>query len=454
MSSRDRASERCAHGLALQALPLLSDYLTADARLMAAAVCSSWRVALAPAVRWRRLTVEAVPRCMPAARVLAAASARAAGQLEFLDVSAAAASIKDCELLAALRDNAGSLLELRLGRRSLTTCRCHAPCGDLEGLSCAAPVRSLIAAAPGLRCIHATDMRCAVDTRAPPLFACAQLAGRLRLRHLTLECGRASDHQLAAALRDAAACEPQKLCLDSARLGPEAADALADLAAASATLQSVLLWNCKLGADAAPALRRLPQELRSLLLCERPINAEAAAALAAGVAASTSLHSLTLDHVALWADADVAKPLLRAAAGHPALRVLSVCENAARRRAGTVAPKAAGAMLAAVLTAPGGALEELDVGACKLRDEGMAPLVAALPHAVALRHLRMADSGVSEEYASGPLARAVRSAPKLRGPLSFRSTERSGLLRHAQSVLDKRNGDDEPDDAALVHMLC
>ena len=453
MSCHNRASQQDVQDLALQALPLLFDYLPVDARLMAAAVCSSWRAALAPPGLWRRLIVEqTVPRAMRAAKVLAAASARAAGQLEFLDISNVATCIKDCDLLAALRVNAGSIKELRLGQ-SFTTCRGHRPCGRL-GLSCMEPAKAMIAAAPGLRIIHALDMRCAVDARAPPLFSCAQLAGRLRLRRLALECGDASDGELVAALRDAAACEVEELCLDSARLGRVAADALADLAAASGTLRSVLLWNCELGADAAPALRRLPQELRSLSLCERRIGVEAAAALAQGVAASTSLQRLTLDHVELWADANVAEPLLRAAAGHPALRMLSVCENEARRRPGTVAPKAAGALLAAVLTAPGGALEELDLSECKLRDDGMAPLVAALPHAIALQRLRIAESGVSEEYASGPLARAVRGARKLRGDLSFRSTERNGLLRQAQSVLDKRGGAVMQDDAELADVLC
>ena len=437
--------------VALQALPLLSDYLPADARLMAAAVCRSWRAALAPPDLWRRLTLaESVLGRMPPACVLAAASKRAAGQLEFLDISAAVTCIKAEELLAALRDNAGWIRELRLGL-ALQACLRPKGCSDL---TCAQQTKSLVAAAPGLRRIYASGMRCAVVESALPLYACAQLAGRLRLRRLTLVCSKAADHQLTAALRDAAACEPQELCLDGARLGPQAADALADLAA-SAKTRSVLLWNCELLPGAASALRRLPAApgLRSLLLCERPIDAAAAAALAQGVAASTSLHSLTFDNLELWADAEVATPLLRAAAGHPSLRKLSVRENPVRRAPGAVTSRAAGALLAAVLTTPGGALEELDLGSCKLRDEGMGPLVTALPHAVGLRRLCIADSGVSEYFAAGQLMRAVRDARRLRGDLSWRSAERSGLLRHAQVVLDNRRGA-EADDPGLMDGLC
>ena len=436
--------------IALQALPLLSDYLPADARLMAAAVCRSWRTALAPPELWRRLILtESVPGRLPAACVLALASKRAAGQLEFLDISDAVTCIHAEQLLAALRDNPGSICELRLGL-AFQTCLRPMGYGDL---TCAQKATLLVAAAPGLRRIYATDMRCKVEASLP-LYACTQLAGRLRVRRLALVCDQASDHELTAALREAAACEPEELCLDGACLGLVTMDAVADLAA-TPMLRSVMLWNCKVLPGAEPALRRLlaAPGLRSLLLCERPIDAAAAAALAQGVAASTSLHSLTFDNMALWANADVATPLLRAAVGHPSLRKLSVCENKARRRPGAVAPRDAGTLLAAVLTAPGGALEELDLCACKLRDDGMAPLVAALPHAVALRRLHMADSGVSEHFASGPLTRAVRAAPRLLGHLSWRAAERSGLLHQAQGVLDKRSGTEEDDDSEVIEMV-
>jgi hypothetical protein len=72
----------------------------------------------------------------------------------------------------------------------------------------------------------------------------------------------------------------------------------------------------------------------------------------------------------------------------------------------------------------------------------MALLVDALPRAKALRHLRMADSGVSAGFASGLLPRAVRAAPALCGHLSWRESERRKLLSVAQSILDERDADD------------
>lgn len=126
-------------------------------------------------------------------------------------------------------------------------------------------------------------------------------------------------------------------------------------------------------------------------------------------------------------------------------RSLSVAKNAIADASAPAGPaavgaKAAGAMLAALLEA-GGVLEELDVGSCRLGDDGMAPLTAALPRCHALRRLGMADSGVSATFAAGPLAHAVRAAPELRGDLSWRAAERRGLLREAQGVLDQREAD-------------
>ena len=72
----------------------------------------------------------------------------------------------------------------------------------------------------------------------------------------------------------------------------------------------------------------------------------------------------------------------------------------------------------------------------------MAVLIDALPSAKALRHLRMADSGVSARFADGPLARAVQAAPQLCGHLSWREAERRKLLRVPQGILDERDADD------------
>lgn len=109
-------SARAVHASAPLALPLLLDHLPAESRLACAAVCRAWRAALADPALWLRLTLQPAAR-LPTSRVLAAASARAAGRLEFLDASAVADALSEDALLAALRANP-ALQTLRLGRAS------------------------------------------------------------------------------------------------------------------------------------------------------------------------------------------------------------------------------------------------------------------------------------------------------------------------------------------------
>jgi hypothetical protein len=437
-------SARAVHSAALLALPLLLDHLPAESRLACAAVCRAWRAALADPALWLRLTLQPAAR-LPTSGVLAAASARAAGRLEFLDASAVADTVSEDALLAALRANP-ALHTLRLGRAFARFIKGEqSPEGRAcsRDLGCDRQAARIAAAAPGLRCVDVGDIRCEATCA---LLSTHPLAGKLRVRRLTLVCsGGASDAQLAAALRAAAAMQPEALQLDEAQLKATAMEALADVAAACGSLASITLWTCTLHDAAAPALQRLlsAPALRRLAFCEKRLTSVVARALAAGLRASGSLAALTLDNVALWADADVAAPLLSAAAGHVSLRALSVCENAPPKHGrNAVTARAAAAMLAGLLSAPVSALTDLDIGSCRLKDDGMAVLIDALPSAKALRHLRMADSGVSARFADGPLARAVQAAPQLCGHLSWREAERRKLLRVPQGILDERDADD------------
>jgi hypothetical protein len=91
-----------------EARELLLARLPLRARFAAASVCRAWRAALAEPTLWTRLVLEAC--CCDA--MLRAASARARGRLELLDVSDAPNVTPDA-LVSVAAANAGALRELR-----------------------------------------------------------------------------------------------------------------------------------------------------------------------------------------------------------------------------------------------------------------------------------------------------------------------------------------------------
>jgi hypothetical protein len=74
----------------------------------------------------------------------------------------------------------------------------------------------------------------------------------------------------------------------------------------------------------------------------------------------------------------------------------------------------AGAALAALLRANAPALQTLDIGWCRLRDEGMGPVVEALRHNTHLTKLDCRCNLMSEVFASARLLPAVRANASLR----------------------------------------
>jgi hypothetical protein len=81
---------------------------------------------------------------------------------------------------------------------------------------------------------------------------------------------------------------------------------------------------------------------------------------------------------------------------------------------GTARQEAAGAALGALVAANAPALTELNASYSNLRDAGLRPLFAALPHNTHLRSLSVAYNAMSAELARDVLLSAVRANTSLR----------------------------------------
>jgi hypothetical protein len=173
---------------------------------------------------------------------------------------------------------------------------------------------------------------------------------------------------------------------------------------------------------AAPTLARLLRSdaLTTLVFDGTFMLEDAAAAreLAAALRANTTLTSLTLHNANLFDDAATGVALLAGLAGHASVAVLSVVQM---RGLGEVvlAPEVratAGAAFGTLLAANARALTDLHVS-CDLGDEGLHPLLHALPRNT---HLRTLFVGYNRMDFSDALARDVL-LPAVRANSSLRS---------------------------------
>jgi hypothetical protein len=393
--------ESLPHALLLSVFSLLA----VDARAACCAVCRGWRAALLDNGCWLRLDLSptsGVARAVTEA-LLRGAAARAGGRLEALDVSQCGGVSHDA-LLAVVTANAGTLRELRV-------------CNDWEsGMPEAHEVEALLRAAPQLL-TFTTSVRWVDSAHARRMLRGEPPFERLRLSGLRVDFaglfGANAQTALAALLTDAAAREALvHLGLSRAQLGvPAALDAVVAFTLAH---RLPCLWLCGSGLSpaSAPALARLlgGDALRELHLynaSRQLLDAPAATLMANALRANSTLTCLTLDAVNLWNDPAAAELLLLAATAHPSLRKLELFDNAAN---GVLAAHAVGALVAA--NAP--ALEYLNIIACRLSDEGMAPLVDALPANTHLRTLRCSINNISEAFALEKLLPAVRANTSLR----------------------------------------
>jgi hypothetical protein len=430
--------------------------LPADARARCAAVCTAWRDALADASLWLRLDLSSAgdgAREVTDA-LLQGAAGRAAGQLQFLDVSGCRGATKQA-LLAVLAANAGALRELRICDGVPWRAHFRASLDALSMLDLA----TLLHAAPSLRVFHANVWVGRPGADLQHLLRNEPPYALLRVQHLFLGLpDRDAEVELAAFVFDAAAhVGLTSLTLSQVRgetdddTLPEALEAAVD-AALACRLRALRLEGWRLTRAAAPALARLLREgcLTTLHVAlkgvhrQRWLDAPAATLLAGALRDNTSLTELSLTAFAAFVPA-AATALLGALTGHPSLRVLRLSGTgggyALRGGDGTMEAAAAhsdGSALGALVAANAPALRELDLSHCSLNDAALGPLFDALSHNTHLRSLDCSSNFISDAMADHllPAVRANASLRQLRAPAVSGSA--TVVLREAEALVRSR----------------
>ena len=375
-------------------LNLVLTQLPADSKLAAAGVCRAWRAVLAQHWLWRELDFSAVAYANET--LLRTCCARAGGELHHLDVSGCSLLLKR---FAAEREASVLFAVVRGAGRHLRTLR-------VQGEPLPAPAwAALLAAAPHITQLHAC--LALAPGEQPPLKHAV-----LRVRGLRAVC---SPHLLQLAVDHAPL---EELELDDVHLDdPAHLAGLEGLTDCRGCLRALRLtvtavgeaherWPQALCAVLAgcPALRQLHVTGTDFSLFPRLGQPSALFDALVG----SRLHSLSLSKVRL-ADWPHAGELLRRLVGHPTLSALDLSGSTWEPRRA----EAAG-WLAALLSAHTPGLSALDVSDCKLRDEGVRPLLAALHGHPRLRELRLGGNKLSSACVSDAIFPAVRAAPALR----------------------------------------
>ena len=163
------------------------------------------------------------------------------------------------------------------------------------------------------------------------------------------------------------------------------------------------------GSLVAFKIRRFPQ--RAVGHDSTPlIDASGAALVADALRVNTTLTQLVLWRANLCLDMDAAGTLLGSLVDHPSLRELSITgENYYAEHCHMF-----GAALAALIAADAPALHILNCSANYLRDDGLTPIVQALPLNHHLRELDMSENSMSEAFARERLLPAARANTSLR----------------------------------------
>jgi hypothetical protein len=439
--------------------------LPVDARLHAACVCTTWRAAASERSLWTALDLSAATGRLSARgatpALLRAAAARAAGALAFLDVTGCT-RLSHAALLRVAAANAATLTELRVADGANSAWDEIGP-GVEE-------VAALLRAAPALHALHA-DARVALPAACAMLRREGEFAPlRLRALHVVDEGGNGAetlcDALRGASLERAAQASLEELHVEDVPLrAPGALDGVVN-AARRLRLRTLTFERCSLLSAALYALAHLLRpydsnvdsgdasrpccdglvELRIFnghapLLSPRvayndAVSAEdddASDAFGAALERRATLASLHLGDCALWRDEEAWEALLRCLTGHGSLATLRLTgaqrhaededdaasnldygQEALGWRLRASARVSAGAALGALVAANAPALRELCVAECRLGDEGLRPLLAALRRNAHLRALDGAHNGTSEALARDALLPAVRANGSLR----------------------------------------
>jgi hypothetical protein len=195
------------------------------------------------------------------------------------------------------------------------------------------------------------------------------------------------------------------------------------LTAAALGLECLELHVCNLTPDALPALTTLLERSTTLRLLHlgndfAPLVAGPRVPAFCSALRCSRLASLCLSEMALQEEPASAGALLAACTAHPSLRELLLLSNPLPEGLGhgasAAAQRAAGDALAALLDAPGGVLQFLDLSDCALGDAGASPLFAALARSTQLVRLEFRYNDVSARFATHEALPAVLSNTSLR----------------------------------------
>ena len=125
----------------------------------------------------------------------------------------------------------------------------------------------------------------------------------------------------------------------------------------------------------------------------------------------TSLKTLKLKWVKLWADTAAASQLIAAIEGLPCLQEVSLAGNSTD---GTPAAQRAAGECIARLIARSSSLRKLEVQYSKLGETGLAPIFEALRGSAGLTELDLTREHISADYARVVVLPAVRANSSLR----------------------------------------
>jgi hypothetical protein len=355
-------------------------------RLRCAEVCRAWRAACRERALWHCLDLSGSSchtlRSISAA-LLAAAVARAGGELRELDVSGRM-PLRFERLRDVVAANGASLTALRMHASFMSPL-------SFEN------AEALLHAAPSLRVLHA-DVSVENLAHARAMLRKEAPFAPLRMHRLTLEVQ--DENELVApdlAAHDGLA----ELRLENVALRtPAVLDAVVD-AAVRRRLTSVKFQGCFLEPitpASAPALQRLLScdALRSLDFSDGalPLAGEPAAALLGSALRVSHVTSLSLVALDLWDKPGVVAQLLGALAGHSSVRLLHVSFNLATAN---TCRCAAAMFLGALVAANAPALTMMRATLCDLGEEVLGPVFNAL---ACNTHLQLLD--VSDNQALTP----------------------------------------------------
>jgi hypothetical protein len=414
------AAEADEAGAALASLPLalilrIFLALPADSRARAACVCRAWRDMLEDSAMWSRLDLslncgvneELLDRGEP---LLRGAAARANGRLVYLDISGIS-DVPPGVATAVVADNADSLRELYLTPP-------ERECEDQAEYKDPGVLASLLAAAPLLQVLRA-NLWCSWDDvhvlRAAPL----------QLRDLTVFFDEANmplggiDRvgPVAAALVNVSQRpRPPLHCWQIYGADTQQAAVMNALADAVLAQQVNALCFCRFSPPAAAPLARLLRAGKFTCfewMASRGgaplLDAAGSVLVADALRANTTLAALDLHETGLFRDTRAAETVLRALIGHPSVERL-VLKDADE---GAEDLNWLGTALGALVAADAPALSYLYLGNVKLDDDGLAPVVDALPRNRHLRALALPEVTISEKFAREHLLPAVRANTSL-----------------------------------------